>query len=625
VEGAIDFQKDLLQQYAPNRCKMLCQAISFLTKQLNMVDNTFTINHKDPTETLAIGHGGQRVPENMTSLCNYILRLNPNHLKETSHGRDGDALDSIQPGERKGNKNSNQTCYFTFFLSSDVEPSELISQVSYEFMNVGAFLRVKDLQTLDSESPIIFHNLYSLNHKPTIQAEINHCFELIHADMYEDDFMATGDHPIEWALMAAPTVLAKLNVPRISRPRNSAVNKIPKHMVLLKKVFHGECDSKEKQRVEYYVAHGKRKGIFKEILGPHVHVTTVTTYDSTPGDIRRADKFHMNTINYNFSMTSTDVPGFTDLNHKVDITEGGNVIQRVSLRYCLLSLFKLKDKSPLIAEVHQLTPGDSIQVVHPNIPEAEALLINMQKHAGGFIYYDLTDAGIDDGFIKAMLRKFVDPMLVHEVDQCQWDSATRSITTPSELEEDGAGKGVEEMPWYKDIVKQYEELQVEESGGKNKKKYAAQHALFDLDGIQSVKTMHEKNDNVVNLDEMEEELDEGTGKSTNAKAAATKVHMEEEVSTIGDDTTNLAQESDKEEELDSQDGLQEGLAGKEASTSKQSGSTPISVGVRFSNFENDTVASGGTKPSSHSSPLKKSYAATASAAGRSAMGAGKAG
>ena len=61
------------------------------------------------------------------------------------------------------------------------------------------------------------------------------------------------------------------------------------------------------------------------------------------------------------------------------------------------------------------------------------------------------------------------------------------------------------MPWYKDIVKQYEQLQMEE--GRGKKKYAAQHALFDLDGVQSVKTMHEKNDNVVNLDEMEEDLD----------------------------------------------------------------------------------------------------------------------
>ena len=79
-------------------------------------------------------------------------------------------------------------------------------------------------------------------------------------------------------------------------------------------------------------------------------------------------------------MTSTDVPGFTDVNHRVAIHDGDNIIQRVSLRYCLLSLLKLKDKSPLIAEVHQLAPGDSLQIVHPNIPEAEALLTNMQKH-----------------------------------------------------------------------------------------------------------------------------------------------------------------------------------------------------------------------------------------------------
>lgn len=441
--------------------------------------------------------------------------------------------------------------------------------------------------------------------------------------------MADGDHPIEWALLQTPTVLTKLNIPRISRPRNSAVNKIPKHMVMLKKVFHGECDSKDKLRVEYYVAHGKRKGIFKEILGPHVHVTTVMTYDSTPGDIRRADKFHMNTINYNFSMTSTDVPGFTDLNHKVEIREGGKVIQNVSLRYCLLSLFKLKDKSPLIAEVHQLAPGDSIQVVHPNIPEAEAVLLNMQKHVGGFIYCDLLDAGIEESFVKAMLRKFVDPMLVHEVDQCSWDSSTRTITTPAKLEEDGAGKGVEEMPWYKDIVKQYEELQVETSKGK--KQYAAQHALFDLVGVLSVKTMHERNDNVVNLEEMEEELDEGTEGQSKPNTTKQTMRKEEvkrrssdDVSSIGDDTNVSARDSVSVEEV-SLEGLQEELERKEASTSKQSGHTPTSVGVRFSPSENDAAASGGTQSFAPSSPVKKSYAATASAAGRSALGAGKAG
>jgi hypothetical protein len=118
VEGAIDFSKDQLQQYAPNRCKMLVQAITYLTKQMSMVDSNFVINHKDPTETMAIGQG-QRVPDNMTNLCNYILRLNPNHLKEPTRGGgggDGDALDSIHPSEKKGNRSSPQTCYFTLFL-----------------------------------------------------------------------------------------------------------------------------------------------------------------------------------------------------------------------------------------------------------------------------------------------------------------------------------------------------------------------------------------------------------------------------------------------------------------------------------------------------------------------------
>ena len=64
---------------------------------MEIVDNTFTINHKDPTETLAIGNGDYKVPENMTNLCNYILRLNPNHLKESNQG-------SANQGRRRATK-----------------------------------------------------------------------------------------------------------------------------------------------------------------------------------------------------------------------------------------------------------------------------------------------------------------------------------------------------------------------------------------------------------------------------------------------------------------------------------------------------------------------------------------
>jgi hypothetical protein len=54
-----------------------------------------------------------------------------------------------------------------------------------------------------------------------------------------------------------------------------------------------------------------------------------------------------------------------------------------------------------------------------------------------------------------------------------------------------------------DVVKQMEELTQNERGRKVKN-YASAAMLYDLDGECSIKTMHEKNDGVINLDEIED-------------------------------------------------------------------------------------------------------------------------
>ncbi len=61
---------------------------------------------------------------------------------------------------------------------------------------------------------------------------------------------------------------------------------------------------------------------------------------------------------------------------------------------------------------------------------------------------------------------------------------------PSELANDSATTDLEDQRWWCDVVVQYETKK-----GIGKRSYAAPQALFDLDGTQSIKTMHEANDN----------------------------------------------------------------------------------------------------------------------------------
>ena len=89
-----------------------------------------------------------------------------------------------------------------------------------------------------------------------------------------------------------------------------------------------EVATDEVSTLQQLVAHGKKKGYFKEILGPHAHRSEVVTRDSTPGDLKRAAKFSKDTTNYNASMTCSDIHGFLDLNNKIPL--GRNSSQYVS-------------------------------------------------------------------------------------------------------------------------------------------------------------------------------------------------------------------------------------------------------------------------------------------------------
>jgi hypothetical protein len=82
------------------------------------------------------------------------LGLNPKHFGGKDNGGDDqDKLSSLRPGKGKGGdgKSKPKTAYFSFYLSSDVPPKEIVEAVSLEFSRVGTFLRVKELQHVNTD------------------------------------------------------------------------------------------------------------------------------------------------------------------------------------------------------------------------------------------------------------------------------------------------------------------------------------------------------------------------------------------------------------------------------------------------------------------------------------------
>ena len=576
VEGSIDLGKSSFAHLDSNG-KKVHHAITILSRNLEMGDEFCVINHEDPTSKLFIGTGGHKVPDNMTRLRSYILNMNINQFKEGGGRQQGDALDSL--GGKGKKQGGGKVLYFVCHISCDRDPRKLVENVAFEWMSYGNMLRVKELQSVETETPIIFYNLSTEVQKATVVEEVNQCLKLAQERMSNAIDFAGYDWEV--AMGDLPEVTIRSNIPRPPKSKSvKETGKLPNYLQNSKRTWHLECSRANTSKVLGLVKYGKKIGIFKEILGPHVHPTEMATYESSANDIKRAHRFFKDHINYNASMTCTDINGIQDISATVHIYEGRRIVQSVSGKFCLISLFKLRDGSSVIGEVHQASPGEIVTIVHPNIPEAEQLMQNFAKHPAGFLKHFLASLGVDAQFVKSLMTEILDPSLIHDAEYCTWDEENRAITTQEELDEDEEAAKLSSQSWFKDIVTQYESIQQKETSRKSKN-YASAAALYDLDATRSIKTTHEENDG----EERAEELDEV------ATAGEKSLGGEAEVVVLDGE-----EQGDEDGEVEIVEGESERLrkesSGPKGASDFQSGSTPISVEDRSTDGNNDQEEGG---------------------------------
>ena len=487
IEISIDFTKDSLIQFEGDNGKKTAFAIQQLLLNLKIADKHATLNPtEDDSDDPALGgQSSSPVPTNMTALSNYIKGLNPRSFQ--TNGKTPQENQDATPSSRRP-----ALAYGVISISCDKDPTLLVNQISYEWARFGTQMRIKELQAVETITPYAIYFVYALTHRQTLIDEQRDIFKLAQQKMNEEDYFLDHDLPINWGYKPLPLCSLRTNVPRIpkhSEPAN--MSRLPSNIQTCRRVIHLEIDKKDQEIVSHLVKYAKKKGLYSQWWGTHAHPTDGVDWQSPPGDIKRAAKFAVKTTNYNASMTSIDVFGFLDLNDVIHATKpDGTIIKTFTGRECLTSLFKFQDSSPLIAEAHQQVPLGSVSLIYPNTPEGEKLITGLAKQIAAFSMGHLTDLKVEDSFIQNYLKTFVDPQLIHEASQCEWDSKTQTLLTPSEMADNSATMDLEEQGWWRDVVVQYETKK-----GLGKRSYAAPQALFDLDGTQSVKTMHEANDN----------------------------------------------------------------------------------------------------------------------------------
>ncbi len=230
----------------------------------------------------------------------------------------------------------------------------------------------------------------------------------------------------------------------------------------------------------------------EEFWGRHAHISEVVDKGSSPSEIKRLIKVAQRHTSYQCTMMLEDITGIVYLNGMAAIKDNntGNVIRVVSLRTLLLRYLCLSNGHQLIVEIHQANGVmGPVQAVVPNSPEAEQMIMMMNKNFPAYVGNILRDQGFDETFLWNMFKATCCQTKLAECKSCNWDAEMGMLTTQKEKEQNKTDLDLENAPWFKNA---FEGLDLESGPAGNKQQAPPPKALFNLDGKRLVKTIHER-------------------------------------------------------------------------------------------------------------------------------------
>ncbi len=231
----------------------------------------------------------------------------------------------------------------------------------------------------------------------------------------------------------------------------------------------------------------------EKMWGRQAHISEAADNDTSPGEINQYIKFAQRQVNFHCSMMCDDLKGIVNLDAVTLVTSvaTGKTVGEMTMRQVLLKKFKLADGTSLIAEFHQRGTMGMVDVIVPNILEAELMILMMNRNFPAFCCHYLTGEGLDEKFVKALLKEACCPILVNQIKECTWDVEKKLIITATQAAEEARLQELENAAWYKDELGK-----TLVSNVKKLKSYADAEALYTLNSKRSIKTLHACNDPV---------------------------------------------------------------------------------------------------------------------------------
>jgi hypothetical protein len=387
----------------------------------------------------------------------------------------------------------NPIIYFSMAIATDKEPEDLLAQISHKWhWHGGITLKVKDLQSFESKMILCLFNIFTATNKKTVLEEL--CEVLSKAQELAQDIEPTNFLWDAADLLPRNSSLPALELclmnPKTPGQDTSQYNKLSWRMQANRKVVHVECDRCFATDIKCLAQLAKDYKLVSEMWGKHTHVSKVVDKDSTPSKIKHLAGIAQVHCNYQCSMILKDVVGIMNLNGQVDFyKEGMSTPLRFMLCKLLLQHVRLSDGCQLLAEIHQSSNVmGRVQAVIPNTPEAEQLVLMMNKNFPAYMGHVLCNQGLPKTFLMEIFRRLCCPTMMSEMGSCTWDPDSGVLTTSRESAENHNLAELKKAAWYKDA---FEDLGAVKQGSLK----PPLKSLFNLDEDHSIKTIHLGNNN----------------------------------------------------------------------------------------------------------------------------------
>ncbi len=345
------------------------------------------------------------------------------------------------PKSRKSNKEEfcDPTVYFSMVVSTEVRPHEIIDRIAHEWACLnGSCLQMKDLQSISSETVVIFFKVSTATPKHVILAKLK--TNLLEAQKrVQDDLLniTTYDFTLDKGILdgaSLPEINFCVQNALLRGQEVTAFNKLSHWAQQACKSWHLEVNSQHVAKMKGVIQCAKEYGCVEEVWGIHAHLSKVTEANTMAHKAKQQVDVAQSHTNYQLSMVAEELVQVVSLDEPIDIIHltTYKIVGSLMLRTVLFNYLKMKDGYPLIAEVHRENLCKPTHVIIPQTKEAERMIGMMNRNLPVFLYHMLLELDFTEDIVKSLLKKSCEASLVADILNCKWQSDVRALTTLAE-------------------------------------------------------------------------------------------------------------------------------------------------------------------------------------------------